>query len=99
MNLSVSNLAWDSDTHIEILEMLNDIGIVQIEGVPVKINSWQNLTIPEIINFKQHMDSKQIQVKSLQSIFYNSDMKREEDAQKGVSMPKMPTMPNIPKFG
>jgi hypothetical protein len=31
--------------------------------------------------------------------FYNSDMKREEDAQKGVSMPKMPTMPNIPKFG
>jgi len=74
MNLSVSNLAWDSDTHIEILEMLNDIGIVQIEGVPVKINSWQNLTIPEIINFKQHMDSKQIQVKSLQSIFYNSDI-------------------------
>ena len=27
--------------------------------------------------------------------FYNADMKREEDAQKGISMPKMPSMPKF----
>ena len=74
MNLSVSNLAWDIDEHDQVLQMLNSLGIKQIEGVPSKINSWENLTVTELEKFKQYLDSKNIQVKSLQSIFYNSDI-------------------------
>jgi sugar phosphate isomerase/epimerase len=82
MNLSVSNLAWDNHENEQILEIFSDIGINKIEGVPSKINSWDKLTNTEISQYKEYLDSKNLSMKSMQSIFFNTkiiDFKNQDE--------------------
>lgn len=71
MRLSLSNIAWDNNNELVFTE-LKKIGINLIEGVLTKINDWDNLTVNEIINYKNLLDSHDISIMSLQSLFYNS---------------------------
>lgn len=72
MDLAVSNLAWDNDDDIEIFNEFKKIGILQIEGIFNKINHWSSITENDIIKYKQKLESFDIEMKSIQSIFYNS---------------------------
>jgi sugar phosphate isomerase/epimerase len=72
MNISVSNLAWDLDENEKTFKILNDLGINQIEGVITKITEWENLTDEIIVNYKKYLDKKNIKIKSIQSIFFNT---------------------------
>lgn len=71
MKLSISNLAWDTNETELIFTELNKIGIKSIEGVLTKLNDWDNLTDNDIIRFKKLLDSYNISIMSLQSLFYN----------------------------
>lgn len=73
MKLALSNFAWDSDESESIFKTLNSIGITNIEGVLTKINQWDNLTESELIQYKELLQRNNIQMESIQSIFYGVD--------------------------
>jgi sugar phosphate isomerase/epimerase len=73
MKLALSNFAWDSDENESIFKILNSIGITNIEGVLTKINQWDNLTESELIQYKELLQRNNIQMESIQSIFYGVD--------------------------
>lgn len=70
MKLALSNFAWDSDENEFIFKTLNSIGIRNIEGVLTKINRWDKLTEFELIQYKEELQRNNIQIESIQSIFY-----------------------------
>ena len=71
MNLSLSNLAWNNDTTDIVLPLLKERGITQIEGVLTKLDDWDVLTEETLFTFKKKLDTYDIKMKSIQSIFYN----------------------------
>jgi sugar phosphate isomerase/epimerase len=73
MKLALSNFAWDSDENESVFKTLNSIGITNIEGVLTKINQWDNLTESELIQHKELLQRNNIQMESIQSIFYGVD--------------------------
>jgi D-psicose/D-tagatose/L-ribulose 3-epimerase len=85
MNIAVSNLAWDSEDNESILKILQEFGIHQIEGVITKICKWEDLTDDIIINFKNNLLSNNIKIKSLQSIFYGTDITNLENKDKVIA--------------
>jgi sugar phosphate isomerase/epimerase len=85
MNIAVSNLAWDSNESEQIFKILNEVGVCQIEGVITKICKWEDLTDDKIINFKDYLLSNNIKIKSLQSIFYGSEITDLENEDKIIN--------------
>jgi len=70
MNLSLSNFAWDNEESEIIFDEIKKIGIFNIEGVLTKLTSWENLSDDVIIKYKKILNSKDITIQSLQSLFY-----------------------------
>jgi|LakMenE18May11ns_1017448.scaffolds.fasta_scaffold9836841_2 sugar phosphate isomerase/epimerase len=70
MNLSLSNFAWDNEESEIIFDEIKKIGIFNIEGVLTKLASWENLSDNKIIEYKKILNSKDIRLESLQSLFY-----------------------------
>ncbi len=81
MNLSVSNLAWDSEETQQIFEKLNEFGISQIEVAVTKISSWDDITDDMLYEYKKLLSNNSLSVKSLQSIFYNTNVNSLEDTE------------------
>lgn len=71
MKLAVSNLCWDIGDSDNMLNHLKKLDINNIEGVLTKIDTWDNLTIDKIHNYKDYLKSNNISIPSLQSLFYN----------------------------
>lgn len=71
-SLSVSNLAWDLSDEPQVFKSLRNYGIDQIEGVISKLGEWDKLSNADIIKYKLYLEEHGIQVKSLQSIFFNT---------------------------
>jgi sugar phosphate isomerase/epimerase len=74
MNLSVSNLAWEHKDLNNILGILQKNGIKKIEGVLSKINKWDLIGQAELENLKNSLDTFEIDMGSIQSIFYGVDV-------------------------
>ena len=70
MNLALSNFAWDTQESEETFDTLKKIGVTSIEGVLSKLNSWEELSNNDIIEYKSLLDSQGISISSLQSLFY-----------------------------
>jgi len=70
MNLALSNFAWDTQESEKIFDSLKQIGITSIEGVLSKLNSWEELSNNDIVEYKSLLNSKGISIFSLQSLFY-----------------------------
>jgi len=70
MNLSLSNFAWDTQESEETFNTLKKIGIISIEGVLSKLNSWEELSDTKIVEYKTLLNSHRISILSLQSLFY-----------------------------
>lgn len=75
MNLSISNLAWDHNDLDSVLKILQDQSIKKIEGVLTKINTWDLLDEVELNNVKNKLKSYNVEMGSIQSIFYGVDVK------------------------
>ena len=71
MKLSLSNLAWDISDNDQILTILKTKNIHNIEGVLTKINEWDKLSNDVLIEYKKKLDSYNIKMESIQSIFYD----------------------------
>lgn len=71
MNLALSNLAWDFKDNDIVFNKLIEKNILRIEGVLTKIDEWDSLNDSKIIKFKKKLDEFGIDIKSIQSIFYN----------------------------
>jgi sugar phosphate isomerase/epimerase len=71
MKLSLSNLAWDIPDNDQILSILNTNNVSNIEGVLSKIDEWEKLTNDVLLEYKKKLDSYNIKIESIQSIFYN----------------------------
>lgn len=71
MKLSLSNLAWDIPDNDQILSVLNKNNVSNIEGVLSKIDEWDKLTNDVLLEYKKKLDSYNIKIESIQSIFYN----------------------------
>lgn len=70
MKLALSNFAWDSDENHSIFETLNSIGVRNVEGVLTKINHWDDLTESVLTQYHELLQQHNIQIESIQSIFY-----------------------------
>lgn len=71
MKLSLSNLAWDISDNDQILTILKTNNIHNIEGVLTKIDDWNKLSNDILIEYKKKLDSYNIKMESIQSIFYD----------------------------
>lgn len=85
MNLAVSNLAWDTNNENQIFKHLNSLGINKIEGVLSKLGNWDTLDSKKIIEYKNYLNSNSIEVKSLQSIFFNTGISDIRETDKIIS--------------
>jgi sugar phosphate isomerase/epimerase len=85
MKLSISNLAWDFSENNIIFKSLKEHNINRIEGVLTKINSWENLTIEQIKNFKNILNEYDFKMESIQSIFYGITCEGLHDTEKIVN--------------
>lgn len=74
MKLGVSHLAWDIEESEEIFKFLRFNGINNIEGVLTKIDDWNNLSENTIHSYKNLLNSKSINITSLQSLFYKTNI-------------------------
>jgi sugar phosphate isomerase/epimerase len=70
MVLGVSNLAWEIKETSQVLKKLQKLGITSIEGVPSKIADWDKLDANAVKQFKQKLTNNNINIPSMQSIFY-----------------------------
>jgi sugar phosphate isomerase/epimerase len=70
MKLALSNFAWDSDENESVFKTLSSIGIKNIEGVLTKISNWDSLKNFELIEYKKSLNRHDINIESIQSIFY-----------------------------
>jgi len=71
MKLSISNLAWDTSESDQIFSFLKTEKISNIEGVLTKIDNWDKLSDNILYEFKKKLDTYNIKIESIQSIFYN----------------------------
>jgi sugar phosphate isomerase/epimerase len=71
MNLALSNLAWDFKDNSTVFNKLIEKKIFKIEGVLTKIEDWSLLDVDTIYKFRKTLDEFGIEMKSIQSIFYN----------------------------
>jgi sugar phosphate isomerase/epimerase len=71
MNLALSNLAWDFKDNNTVFNKLIEKKIFKIEGVLTKIEDWSLLDVDTIYKFRKTLDEFGIEMKSIQSIFYN----------------------------
>jgi sugar phosphate isomerase/epimerase len=85
MKLTVSNLAWNVKNSNEMFSYLKSLGINNVEGVLSKIDTWDNLLINKIYDYKFYLDSNNISIPSLQSLFYNVDCQTIFDEIKFIS--------------
>jgi sugar phosphate isomerase/epimerase len=79
MNLAVSNLAWDHKDIDDILKILQKNKIRKIEGVLTKINKWDLIDDINIKDLTNHLKSFDIEMGSIQSIFYGVDINSFND--------------------
>jgi len=85
MKLAVSNFAWDVKNSDKMFNHLKSLNINNIEGVLSKIDTWDNLSINKIYEYKNYLDSNNISIPSLQSLFYNVDCQTIFDEKKFIS--------------
>lgn len=85
MKLAVSNFAWDIKNSDKMFNHLKSLNINNIEGVLSKIDIWDNLSIDKISEYKNYLDSNNITMQSIQSLFYNVDCKTIFDETKFIS--------------
>lgn len=85
MKLAVSNFAWDIKNSDKMFNYLISLNINNIEGVLSKIDIWDNLSIDKIYEYKNYLDSNNITIQSLQSLFYNVDCETIFDETKFIS--------------
>lgn len=79
MKLGVSHLAWDVQESEKIFNLLKSNNIHNVEGVITKINDWDKISEKDIIKYKKFLNSQKINISSLQSIFYNTNIKNLDD--------------------
>jgi sugar phosphate isomerase/epimerase len=82
MNIIISNLTWSNEN--EALSILNELGISKIECAPTKIDSWDNLNNKTIISYKDKINQFGIDVYSMQSLFYGTDIKSLNEVDKVI---------------
>lgn len=85
MNLAISNLAWDNPNENQIFKHLNSLGINKIEGVLSKLGNWDTIDGRKIVEYKNYLSSNSMEVKSLQSIFYNTGISDIKETNKIIS--------------
>lgn len=73
MNLAVSALAWEANDSEHAFKLLKESEIHNIEGILTKIGGWDSLTDHKLQAFLKHLESNEIKMKSIQSIFYETD--------------------------
>lgn len=78
MNLSVSNLAWEIKDNDLVLPILKKNNIHRIEGVLTKISEWKNLTNDKLHIFLNNLRFNNIEISSIQSIFYGLDISLDD---------------------
>ena len=74
MNLSISNLAWEHKDLESTLKILQKYKIKKTEGVLSKINKWDLIDDAELKNVKTMLESFDVEMGSIQSIFYGVDI-------------------------
>jgi sugar phosphate isomerase/epimerase len=74
MNLSISNLAWEHKDLESTLKILQKYKIKKTEGVLSKINKWDLINDAELKNVKTMLESFDVEMGSIQSIFYGVDI-------------------------
>jgi sugar phosphate isomerase/epimerase len=70
MKLSISNLSWDYKDNDIAFNTIKENGINLVEGVLTKIDSWDNLSNYKLLKYKELLDDNNINIKSIQSIFF-----------------------------
>lgn len=73
MKLSISNLAWDFPQNDEIFEELRKCGIRYVEGVLSKLGDWDSITTDDLVKLKSKLEEYNLEMISIQSIFYNQE--------------------------
>lgn len=79
MKLAISELAWDNDNIDVILNILTEYNISYVETVIPRHLKWNETDTIKFDKFKDKINSVGIQLKSTQSILFNSDVTAIED--------------------
>ena len=75
MKLGISELAWPGIDHFDVtLNALNATGISCIEMVIPKHSAWNPINVEKLQEFRNMINSAHIEVKSTQSVLFNSDV-------------------------
>lgn len=72
MNISISNLAWDSKDLDECLITLKKHNVHHIEGIFTKIKDWDNIKNIDVISYVNKFKENNVSISSFQSIFYQT---------------------------
>lgn len=70
MKLAISNLAWSAGDNHRVLEVLASIGVRGIEVAPTRLAPWDALSNKVLSAYKAEILAHDLQVSSLQAIFY-----------------------------
>ena len=79
MNLAVSHLAWENRNIVDIFQDLKKNEINNIEGVLTKIYNWESFTEDKQKELKFMMDYHGIEMPSIQSLFFNTNISSFDD--------------------
>ncbi len=71
MRIAVSNIAWDSGEHDEVLSLLRERGVKGIEIAPTKLwSEWNGADATSAANWRQIYADAQFELPSLQAILF-----------------------------
>jgi D-psicose/D-tagatose/L-ribulose 3-epimerase len=85
MNLSVSNLAWENENLITVIEILKNNNIANIEAVFTKLCDWDNVDDKKLFDFKKILNNNSISISSIQSIFHGVRVESLDDDNKIIN--------------
>ncbi|GLI09888.1 tagatose 3-epimerase [Paenibacillus tyrfis] len=72
MKLAISNIAWDLQEEKEVLEVLNEFGIVGLEVAPTKVCPNPEQASDEVLsNYLNYWNQKNIKIIAMQSLLFN----------------------------
>ena len=73
MKLAITNLVFPDKVHANFLKLVRDGGVSGVEVAPTKIADWGSLTFKLLNEYKSKLHDSNLEVSSLQSLFYGLD--------------------------
>ena len=72
MRLSVSNLAWPSDSDDQAFALLATLGVRGVEVAPTRLANWEDITTAQLAAYRRRVEDAGLVVSSLQALLFGT---------------------------